>query len=115
MENNDLFIEHYTTLEPVIDELPVAGRDLWVPAALIRYSREDWRSLTGASLPDCVADMSDPLVCLIVELADARAAIADLRNPSQTMAQRIKGIHNNLLALVERIHFQVSGNWGIGN
>lgn len=108
MEKDDLFIEHYTTLEPVIDELPVAGRDLWVPAALIRYSREDWWSLTGASLPDCVADMSDPLVCLIVELADARAAIADLRNPSQTMAQRIKGIHNNLLALVERIDFQAS-------
>ena len=87
----------------MLSDLPLHGRDLWLPAALIRYARGDWKSLTGESLPDCLADMSDPLVGLILELADAQAAAGELKHPSQKVAQRIKSIHNNLSALVERL------------
>ncbi len=109
-EKDEIYVEQYSNLEPVLNALPVRGRDLWVPAALIRFSKSDWQGLAGDGLPDCIADMSDPLVCLIVELADARAAAGDLKKPSQTVATRIKGIHNNLAALVERLDSQRFGN-----
>lgn len=53
--------------------------------------------------------MSDPLVCLILELADARATVGDVKNPNQRVVQKIKGIHNNLAALVERLDAHNSG------
>jgi hypothetical protein len=109
-EKDETYVEQYAYLEPALDELPVLGRDLWVPAALIRFSRNDWQGLAGDRLPDCIADMSDPLVSLIVELADARAAAGELRKPSQAVAQRIKGIRNNLAALVERLDSPGPGN-----
>jgi hypothetical protein len=102
-EKDDLYVEHYSNLQPILDQLPVPVRDLWLPAALIRFSRGDWKGLAGDSLPDCLADLSDPLVCLIVELADARAAVGELPRSTQAVAQRIKGIHNNLVALVDRL------------
>lgn len=107
-EKDDLYVEQYSYLEPVLDELPACARDLWASAALIRYSRADWEKLTGDELPECLADMSDPLVCLILELADARATVGDLKNPSQKVAQKIKGIHSNLAALVEKLDAQKS-------
>lgn len=109
-DNDEAYIEQYTNLESLLNELPVRGRDLWVPAALVRFSKGDWQSLAGDRLPDCIADMSDPVVCLIVELADAKAAVGSLKKPSQIVAQRIKGIHNNLVALVERLDSQRSVN-----
>ena len=107
-ERDDAYVEHYSYLEAVLETLPVHARDLWAPAALIRYSRADWEKLTGDELPECLADMSDPLVCLILELADARATVGDLKNPSQRVAQKIKGIHSNLAALVEKLDTQKS-------
>ena len=109
-EMDDAFLEQYAHLEPHLDKLPVAERDFWAPVALIRYSRADWKNLTGECLPDCLADMSDPLVCLILELADARAAVSDLKNPNQRVAQRVKGIQNNLAALLERLDSQAPGS-----
>lgn len=106
MENDDEFLREYTALEPGLDGLPVNGRDLWVPAALIRFARSDWQGLAGDKLPDCVADMSDPLVCLLVELADARLAVGSLARPSQAISQKMKGIHDNLAALLERLAVQ---------
>jgi hypothetical protein len=114
VEKDETYVEQYTILEPVLDELPVRGRDLWVPAALIRFSKCDWQGLAGSCLPDCIADMSDPLVCLIVELVDARAAAGDLKKPSQAVAQRVKGIYNNLAALMERLNSDSSGNGSKG-
>jgi len=106
MQSDDAFLEHYNHLEPVLDTLPLSGSDLWVTAALTRFSRKDWGSLVGASLPNSIADMSEPLVCLIVELADAQAAIADMNNPNQKLVRRINGIYNNLAALIERLDSQ---------
>ncbi len=110
MEKDDAYIEHYSYLESVLEELPIHARDLWTPAALVRYSRSDWKSLTGSSLPECLADMSDPLVCLILELADARATVGDMKNPNQRVAQKVKGIYNNLAALVERLDNHHAGD-----
>lgn len=106
LEKDDSFIEHYTAIEPVLAVLPIPANVLWTSAALIRFTKEDWRSLDGAHLPDCLADMSDPLVSLIVELADARATIVDLKNPSQAMVKRITRIQNNLTFLVEWLDLQ---------
>lgn len=107
-EMDEVFLEQYACLEPRLERLPVHERNLWAPAALIRYSRADWNSLAGDRLPECLADMSDPLVCLILELADARAAVSDLKNPSQRVAKRIKGIQNNLVALLEKLDSQTT-------
>ncbi len=107
MEKDELFLEHYATLGPVLDELPVAARDLWVSAALIRFSRKDWMSLTGDSLPDSIADLSDPLVYLIVELAAVRATVSEIKEPSQALARKIESIQKNLNALVARLDSQI--------
>jgi len=104
MANDEAFLEHYAILEPILDELPVAGRDLWLTAALVRYAKKDWKDLLD-HFPDCVADMSDPVVKLVVELASAREAADEaLKTDKKDQAlKKIKSVRNNLQDLLEAI------------
>jgi hypothetical protein len=96
------YLEYYELLEPVLENVPVGGPQLWVAATLIRFARKDWRGILESQLPDCVADLSNDDVRLLIALAYARAAAdecskGDIRNALQNAR---KG-QSNLEALVE--------------
>ncbi len=99
---DETFLEHYTTLEPELDALPVAGRDLWMVGAQVRHARKDWRGVLE-NLPECVADMSDPLVKLVVELASVRLTADEALKGDHRdqVLRRLKGTRNNLRDLLE--------------
>jgi len=76
--HDDAFLAAYAALEPFLDELPVAGPELWLRAAAIWLRRKDWGPLLESDLPDCVADFSDPRARLVTGLAYAHAAAEDI-------------------------------------
>jgi tetratricopeptide (TPR) repeat protein len=68
MGDDEDYLQNYATLEPALDELPVSGPQLWVAAALIRFARKDWRHLLEGEMPECVADLAEPNVRLLIGL-----------------------------------------------
>jgi hypothetical protein len=99
--DDDSYMEEHASLEPILSDLPVAGPDLWLSAARIRFDREDWKTLLEGDMPDCVADMSHPHVRLLVALGYARAAADDHKRGNVRAAlQKARQAAENLEALV---------------
>ncbi len=110
LEKDGAYLESYSVLESMLDELPVTGRDLWLAGALIHFTARNWTVLDGSNLPPCVADMSDPMVRLIIELADARSAADEwVRGKTQSALEKVKRVRENLQDLLDA-HAQSTGH-----
>ncbi len=72
----EYYIESYDELTPFLDELPVDGIDLWLSAARQWFESGNWEMLLESDLPQCVADIADPRVRMIIGLAYARLSAA---------------------------------------
>jgi hypothetical protein len=97
----DEHVKQYEYLEPILDELPVSGVEMWLSASRIRLQRKDWKSLLESELPDCVADLSNPQVRLIIGLAYTIAAADDcVKGNMRAALQKIRQAQDNLEALI---------------
>lgn len=102
-ENGDdeAFLEKYGYLEPVLEELPAGGPQLWVAAALIHFARKDWPALLESQLPDCVADLENEDVRLLIGMAYARVATEEfLKGDIRNALQDLRKAQDNLGVLI---------------
>lgn len=105
----DVFLDAYSDLENVLDELPVRGPSLWVSAASLWFQRGDWKRILDSSLPNCVADLADSQVRLLTGLAYARAAAADSLNQDfRSAVRRIEQAQSTLDEVLQPVGQQGS-------
>jgi hypothetical protein len=99
---DEVYLGNYVYLEPVLDELPLSGPRLWLVSGLIRFARKDWRGILDAALPDCVADLANDDVRLLIGLAYARFAAEEcLKGDMRGALQNVRKAQDNLGALIE--------------
>lgn len=103
---DDVYLETYPYLEPVLDELPVPGPELWICNALIRFARRDWKYLLEAEMPDCVAELQDERVKTLIGCAFARAAADECVQGDPRMA--LKHLRQAQNALAPLLHDDIS-------
>ena len=96
------YLDSYGYLQPVLDELPVGGPQLWVASGLIHFSKRDWKMILESELPDCVADLANDDVRLLISLAYARSAAEDcVKGDMRNALQNVRRAQDNLGALLE--------------
>jgi hypothetical protein len=101
---HDAFLDVYSELESVLDELPVRGPSFWVAAASLWFQRGDWKRIIEGSLPNCVADLADSQVRLLTGLAYACAATADSLNQDfRSAVRRIEQAQSTLDELLQPV------------
>jgi len=106
---HDAFLDVYSELESVLDELPVRGPGLWVAAASLWFRRGDWNRILEGNLPNCVADLADSQVRLLTGFAYARAATADCLNEDfRSAVRRIEQAQSTLDELLQPAGLQGS-------
>jgi hypothetical protein len=71
----DNYLESYAALEPVLDQLPVDGVNLWLAAARIWLARQNWPLLLEAKQPPFVSDPADVRPRMVIASACVRAAL----------------------------------------
>jgi hypothetical protein len=99
---DEVYLGNYVYLEPVLDELPLSGPRLWMVSGLIRFARKDWRGILEGALPDCVADLANDDVRLLIGLAYARFAAEEcLKGDMRSALQNVRKAQDNLGALIE--------------
>lgn len=94
------FLDCYSRLEPVIENLPVDGPSLWFGAASIWFGNKSWGQLLEGKMPDCVADLSNPQVRLLIGLAYAQSAADDGLKKSREALVKIRQARNALEPLL---------------
>jgi hypothetical protein len=79
------YLQFYNELFPVLDDLPVDGRIVWLEAAHIWYRRRDWSELIDGALPACVEDMEYEDARLVMGMAYTHAAL-DIKDTRKAAA-----------------------------
>jgi len=99
--DEDVYLENYQLLEPVIEDLPVEASSLWLEAASIWFRQKDWKQLLEGKLPECIVDLSNPQVRLLIGLAYAQAAADDGLKDARRAMQRVRQARSTLEQLID--------------
>ncbi|HYH67193.1 MAG TPA: hypothetical protein VD866_21030, partial [Urbifossiella sp.] len=89
---DDDLLAAYAALDPDSADLAVDPAGLWHAVGTVWFRRKNWKALLEGDLPECVADLADPHVRLLIGLAyaastAAAAAADDIRNAVQKAKQ----------------------------
>lgn len=71
----DAYLACYRRLEPELSSLPIDGKALWLAAATCWSRNNDWAPLVDREPPECVADLQDAQVRMVLAGAMAQAAV----------------------------------------
>jgi hypothetical protein len=101
-EKDDTYIERYSCLEPLLADLPIHAADLWCRAAMIWFKQERWNEIVERELPDCIADLSDPRMRLLMGLAYSQSAVETAKNDVRGALVKVRQARSTLQELLTK-------------